>query len=85
MMEVSPIRPFTSPAVTATEFIYTPCRIDDPLFTRIKWMTGRADFHMQLLAQGGASLEAVSTAAVNGQGGVFGVNIRLHGDYLKQG
>jgi hypothetical protein len=64
--------------VTTTELVHSAGSVDDSLFTRIEWMAGGADLHMEILAQGGFGLESVSTTAVDSHRVISRVRFRLH-------
>src|SRR5467141_3832397 len=68
------------PRVFLAEFLHAARRIDDLLLARVERVAGRADFHVQVLAQRRAGLERVSAAADYGDFLVFGMDFGFHGE-----
>ena len=71
--------------VALTEFLDTPGRIDDLLFSGIERMTRRANFDMQRLVDRRARFERDAAAARHVDFGVFGVNVGFHFSRLSIG
>src|SRR6266852_808488 len=70
------------PRVFLAEFLHAACRIDDLLLARVERVAGRADFHVQILAQGRAGLESISPPADSGNCPVFGIDFGFKGRVL---
>src|SRR6266704_2983823 len=73
------------PRVFLAEFLHAARRIDDLLLARVERVAGRADFHVQILAQGRAGLERFSAAADDLDFLVIGMDFDFHGVVLACG
>src|ERR1017187_3820928 len=64
----------SSPRVLLAKFVDTAAGIHDFLLARVKRVAVRADFHLQVVSDGGASLELLPTGASACDVPVFGMN-----------
>jgi hypothetical protein len=71
-------------AVFASELVNTTGGVDDLLLACIKWMASGANFNLQILTKCRLGLEGVAATAMDGDGLVFGMNIRLHNQALSK-
>src|SRR5262249_53397595 len=65
--------------VTLAEFVDAPAAVDDLLLAGIERMAGRADFDVEVLAEGRARREFVAAATDDFYFGVVRVDLWLHG------
>src|SRR5437879_2272719 len=68
------------PRVFPAEFLHAARRIDDLLLARVERVAGRADLHVQVLAQRREGLERISAAADYGDFLVFEMDFGFHGE-----
>ena len=77
---VAPARWMFSAAVFAAELVDATTRVNDLLLAGVEGVAGGADFHVQVLAQGGTGVELVAAAADDLGVAVRGVDAFFHGD-----
>lgn len=74
----------SAPSVLASELVNTTGSVDDLLLACIEWMASGANFNLQIFAKRRLGFEGIAATAMDGDGLVFGMNIRLHNEAFSR-